>query len=88
MNITGLPFSVIPRFALMGLICLVVGCATPPAGKIWVHETRSESQMNKHLEGCKVNTFLLWPFDWASKCMRRRGYELHDFDNEPIQIER
>lgn len=36
--------------------------------------------MKSHLSGCKVNTFLLWPFDWASKCMRRRGYELQTPD--------
>ena len=34
--------------------------------------------MESHLSGCKTNTVLLWPFDWASKCMRRRGYELHE----------
>lgn len=51
-----------------------------------MHETRSQSQMKAHLHGCKVNTVWLWPFDWASKCMRRRGYELRDADaSDPAQ---
>lgn len=69
-----------PRYHLAGvaLIASLIGCATPPAGKEWVHPTRSHSEMESHLSGCKTNTVLLWPFDWASKCMRRRGYELHE----------
>ncbi|MBW2240441.1 MAG: SHOCT domain-containing protein [Deltaproteobacteria bacterium] len=43
--------------------------------------------MEAHLHGCKVNTFWLWPFDWASKCMRRRGYELREIgDSDPAQM--
>lgn len=67
--------------ALLALTALTTfACATPPRGQVWVHETRSPAQMEDHLSGCKVNTFFLWPFDWASKCMRRRGYELHEAD--------
>ncbi|HIL81418.1 MAG TPA: hypothetical protein EYG54_09195 [Myxococcales bacterium] len=80
MKLTRSPLSPVRGFALISLLCFIAGCATPPAGRVWVHETRSSSQMEEHLDGCKVNTLLLWPFDWASKCMRRRGYELNDID--------
>lgn len=66
--------------AWLSLLIGLAGCNTPPPGKVWVHETRSSDQMKSHLGGCKLNTFLLWPFDWASKCMRRRGYELQHLD--------
>ena len=64
--------------ATLIVVILLAGCATPPKGKVWIHDTRSGDVMEAHLHGCKVNTFWLWPFDWASKCMRRRGYRLHD----------
>ncbi len=67
-------------FLIAGLVLalLLGGCATPPSGKEWVHETRSHDDMERHLSSCKANTVLLWPFDWASRCMRRRGYVLRD----------
>ena len=80
MKSTRFPLDPIRICAWLGFCFLFVGCATPPSGKVWVHETRSPSQMEEHLHGCKVNTFFLWPFEWASKCMRRRGYELRDID--------
>jgi hypothetical protein len=60
------------------VVLLASGCATPPDGKVWVNPARSERRMAEDQTDCNWNTFMFWPFDWGSKCMRRRGYELRD----------